>query len=392
MRAENIIVDKLVGRVRTVFAERFGEPPELVAQAPGRVNLIGEHTDYNDGFVLPMAIGLGTAIAASPRTDGIVNVVAADLRGAQAQFSLWEPIKPNAAAPWSNYVRGVADALLKDGVALCGADMLIAGNLPQGAGLSSSASLEIATGLILTTLVGAPSYDRTKLALAGQYAEHQFAGCNCGIMDQLVSACGQAGHALLIDCRNLSTRPVRMPNETAVMIVHSGIERGLVDGEYNLRREQCETAAAHYGVAALRDLDDVSLESGKYGLDPQAYLRARHVVTENARTLAAADALEAKNLRLLGGIMAASHASMRDDFAITVPAIDNLVQILQHAIGPEGGARMTGGGFGGAVVAIMPKHEIARVRAVVEADYRAPSRKPPQIMIETASSGASTAI
>ena len=381
-------MDKLVERVCAAFAERFGAPPALTTQAPGRVNLIGEHTDYNDGFVLPMAIGLGTAIAASPRDDGIVNVIAVDMAGATTQFSLFKPILPNAAAPWSNYVRGVADALQKDGLTLSGADLLIAGNLPQGAGLSSSASLEMAAGLALVTLAGTPDYDKTKLALAGQYAEHHFAGCNCGIMDQLVSARGQDGHALLIDCRSLEAKPVRMPDDAAVMIVHSGIERGLVDGEYNLRRLQCEAAAKHYGVRALRDLDEPSLAAGKHGLDLQANLRARHVVTENARTLAAAHALEQNDLRLLGKIMAASHASMRDDFAITVPKIDNLVAILQQAIGPQGGARMTGGGFGGAVVGIMPQEDISRVRAIVEARYRTPSGALPPIMIETASRGA----
>jgi galactokinase len=205
-------------------------------------------------------------------------------------------------------------------------------------------------------------------------------------MDQLVSARAVAGAALLIDCRSLECTPVSLPDDLAVMIVHSGIERGLVDGEYNLRRRQCEAAARHFGVAALRDLAELP-EPG--GLDPVAYSRARHVVGENARTLAAAEALRAGDLASLGALMAESHAAMRDDFQITLPAIDGLVELLQQAIGSAGGARMTGGGFGGAVVALLPATEVERVRAAVLAGYRTPAGEPPLIMIETPAAGAS---
>ncbi|MEA3263071.1 MAG: galactokinase [Pseudomonadota bacterium] len=376
----------MIDELHQLFRESFGASPELVARAPGRVNLIGEHTDYNDGFVLPCAISRQTMVAARRRDDRQVRIVAGDLGGVTTVFSLAEPISPDGTAPWSNYVRGVADGLLAAGVELPGADLAIMGDMPQGAGLSSSAALENAAGLALAALAGQPDFDRSRLALIGQRAEHNFAGCQCGIMDQLVSARSVAGSALLIDCRSLDCTPVTLPADLAVMIVHSGIERGLVDGEYNLRRQQCEAAARHFGVAALRDLDALP-EPG--GLDPVAYARARHVVGENARTLAAAEALRNGDRARLGQLMAESHAAMRDDFQITLPAIDALVALLQQAIGGAGGARMTGGGFGGAVVALLPAAEVERVRTAVLAGYRTPAGEPPLIMVETPTAGAS---
>jgi galactokinase len=376
----------MIDALHQLFRERFGAAPALVARAPGRVNLIGEHTDYNDGFVLPCAISRQTMVAARRRDDRQVRIVAGDLGGATTAFSLAEPISPESTAPWSNYVRGVADGLLEAGLELPGADLAIIGDMPQGAGLSSSAALENAAGLALAALAGQPDFDRSRLALIGQRAEHRFAGCQCGIMDQLVSARAIAGAALLIDCRSLDCTPVTLPADLAVMIVHSGIERGLVDGEYNLRRRQCEAAAQHFGVAALRDLAELPAAGG---LDPVAYARARHVVGENARTLAAAQALAVGDLARLGVLMAESHAAMRDDFAITLPAIDGLVALLQDAIGSAGGARMTGGGFGGAVVALLPAEQFERVRAAVLAGYRTPSGGPPLVMVETPAAGAS---
>ena len=376
----------MIAALANLFAERCGGAPALIARAPGRVNLIGEHTDYNDGFVLPCAISRQTLVAGRRRDDRQVRVVAGDLGGAETVFALDTAIKPDPAAPWSNYVRGVADGLLAAGLDLPGAALAIIGNVPRGAGLSSSAALENAAGLALAALAGQPDFDRTRLALIGQRAEHLFAGCQCGIMDQLVCARAVAGAALLIDCRSLECTPVPLPPDAAVMIVHSGVPRGLVDGEYNLRRQQCEAAARHFGVPALRDLAELP-EPG--GLDPGAYARARHVVGENARTLAAAQALRAGDLTRLGQLMAASHVAMRDDFAITLPAIDRLVALLQAAIGSAGGARMTGGGFGGAVVAILPQARVEAVRDAVLAGYRTPDGQVPQIMIEQAAAGAS---
>ena len=277
---------------------------------------------------------------------------------------------------------------LYEGVDVGGADVMITRNVPRGAGLSSSASFEVAFGLALAALAGRGDYDRSALALAGQRAEHLFAGCKCGIMDQLVSAHGVAGHATLIDCRTLGVTPVAMPDDVAVLIVHSGIERGLVDGEYNLRRSQCEAAVAHYGVAALRDLDEGQLFAARGDLDETAFARARHVVSENRRTIDAAAALAGNDLRSLGQLMAQSHASMRDDFAITTPAIDRLAALLHTAIGGEGGARMTGGGFGGAVVAVMRGGAVDTVVDAVMREYRTPAGEVPLIMRESPSAGA----
>jgi galactokinase len=375
-------------RLLNAFSGIFGGAPDFVTRAPGRVNLIGEHTDYNDGFVLPMAIGCQTRVAVRKRHDGVITLVAADLDDARSRFSVDAPILPDAGKPWSNYARGVTHALQVQGLGLTGADVVIAGDVPQGLGLSSSASFEIAFGLALAALCGQPGIDRTALARAGQQAEHEFAGCKCGIMDQLVSARAEAGRALLIDCRSLEVQAITLPPNVAVMIIHSGIARGLVDGEYNLRRAQCEAAAAHYGVAALRDVDLVQLTDDRGTLDAETFRRARHVVTENARTRAAAEALVEHDLAQLGSLMAASHTSMRDDFEITLPALDALVDLLGEAIGDEGGARMTGGGFGGAVVALMPQSHVETVREKIRAQYRTPAGAPPAITIETAQAGA----
>jgi galactokinase len=377
----------LLPRLTATFQASFQAPPSLVVQAPGRVNLIGEHTDYNDGFVLPCAIDFHTLIAARPRADMLVRVVAADYGDANDEFRLDAPITPRPDALWANYVRGVVKVLLERGLALRGADLAITGNVPQGAGLSSSAALEVATGQVFKSLQGLAELSATQLALIGQQAENRFVGMNCGIMDQLISACGQAGHALLIDCRSLDVRAVPLPAGVAVMIVHSRVKRGLVDSEYNTRRAQCEAAARHYGVKALRDLDLAGLEAGAGGLDALTLRRARHIVTENRRTLDAAEALSQGRLDTLGALMAQSHASMRDDFEITVPAIDQLVQIAQQAIGAQGGARMTGGGFGGCVVALMPEARVDAVRAAIEAGYRSPGGEPPTVWVCHASAG-----
>jgi galactokinase len=322
------------------------------------------------------------------RDDRRVRVMALDYGGAMDEFALDAPIVPRQDAPWANYVRGVVKMLLERGLPLAGAELAIAGNVPQGAGLSSSASLEVAVGQAFKSLLGLSELTPTDLALVGQRAENQFVGCNCGIMDQLISARGAAGHALLIDCRSLDAAPVPMPADLAVMIVHSRVRRGLVDSEYNARRQQCEAAARHYGVRALRDLDLATLEAGAAGLDPVVLRRARHVVSENRRTLEAAEALADNDLVRLGELMARSHDSMRDDFEITVPAIDRLVAITQQAIGAEGGARMTGGGFGGCIVALMPEARVESVRAVIEAGYRAPNGEAATIWVCHASAGA----
>ena len=378
----------LISSLTAAFERSFQGAPDMLVQAPGRVNLIGEHTDYNDGFVLPCAIDFHTLVAARARSDRVVRVVALDYADQLDEFSLDTPIVPREDVPWANYVRGVVQMLLAHGMALGGADLALLGNVPQGAGLSSSASLEVAVGQAFKGLYRLDGLSPTDLALIAQRAENQFVGCNCGIMDQLISARGQQGHALLIDCRSLRTQAVPMPQDMAVMIIHSRVRRGLVESEYNTRRAQCEQAARHYGVAALRDLTVAQLQAGSQGLDAVAYRRARHVVTENQRTVDAAAALAAHDMRVMGQLMAQSHVSMRDDFQITVPAIDALVDITQNAIGPEGGARMTGGGFGGCVVALVPQALVAHVRSAVQAQYRSPQGELAQIHVCSPSAGA----
>lgn len=370
------------------FDAAFGGAPDTLAQAPGRVNLIGEHTDYNGGFVLPCAIDFGTLVAARARNDRRVRVLALDQDMALDEFSLDEPISHHADAGWANYVRGMVQALLHAGYPLVGADLAVTGNVPQGAGLSSSAALEVSVGQAFKQLAGLDDLDSTKLALLAQRAENEFVGCRCGIMDQLISARGQAGNALLIDCRSLAATPVAMPAGMSVLIVDSKVQRGLVGSAYNQRRQQCETAARHYGVKALRDIDVATLTSGNGGLDATVFRRARHIVTENTRTLAAAQAIAESDWQQLGQLMAASHASMRDDFEITTPAIDDLVEIIRTAIGAEGGVRMTGGGFGGCVVALVPMHRAEIAIARVAQQYRSPSGQPAVAYVCHAAAGA----
>ena len=351
-----------------LFTNTFGHQPTHFFQAPGRVNLIGEHTDYNDGFVLPCAIDYQAMIAVSPRDDQKVVATAHSYDGQVSEFDLSLPIAHSEEAFWSNYVRGVATVLLEKGMNLKGVNIAIIGNVPQGAGLSSSACLEVVTGLTLTRMAGL-DVSLKELALIGQQAENEFVGCKCGIMDQMISACGKADHAMLLDCRSLDTRLVSIPQGAAVVIFNSNVKRGLVDSEYNTRREQCEAAAKHFGVKALRDITLAQLEAAKGDLDDLTFRRARHVVTENDRTEAAAEVLALGDLVAMGELMAQSHASMRDDFEITVPAIDAIVEIVKSVIGREGGVRMTGGGFGGCVVALVPQDKVDAIKEAVEQHY-----------------------
>ncbi len=259
--------------------------------------------------------------------------------------------------------------------------------MSRSAGLSSSAALEVVIGQTFKTLYKLP-ITQQEIALNGQEAENKFVGCNCGIMDQLISAEGEQNHALLIDCRLLETRAVSMPEDMAVVIINSNKKRGLVDSEYNTRRAQCEEAAGIFGVRALRDVTIEQFEARKDELDPVVAMRARHVITENARTLAAADALTAGDMSRLGKLMAESHASMRDDFEITVKEIDTLVEIIKETIGDKGGVRMTGGGFGGCVVALVPPALVDDVKAAVTARYEAETGLKETIYVCKAMNGA----
>jgi len=380
--------ETLMARTASVFQAAFGEPASIIVQAPGRVNLIGEHTDYNDGLVLPCAIDYRTVIAARRRDDGVVRVVAADYDDARDEFRLDGPIERLEAPMWANYVRGVIKDMVGCGLPLQGMDMVIAGDVPQGAGLSSSASLTVAVGRLFATLPGFEDVGPIDIALTAQRAENDFVGTKCGNMDQISSASGVEGHALMIDCRSLEVNPVPIPEGAAIMILHSHVQRGLVDSAYNTRREQCESAARHFGVKALRDVDMALLDERGAELDPVVLRRARHVISENERVAAAATALAAGDLARMGELMAASHASMRDDFEITVPPIDQLVEIVKNEIGAAGGVRMTGGGFGGCVVALVPQDLVERVQAAVARDYRSPDGKQSTIYVCSAAAGA----
>ncbi|WP_455916891.1 galactokinase [Pantoea agglomerans] len=370
-----------------IFQENFGYAADHTIQAPGRVNLIGEHTDYNDGFVLPCAIDYQTVIACAKRDDRQVRVIAADYDNEQDIFSLDEPIAPLNDKMWANYVRGVVKHLQKRNSDFAGVDMVIAGDVPQGAGLSSSASLEVAVGTVFQQLYDLP-LDGAEIAVNGQEAENQFVGCNCGIMDQLISALGKKDHAMLLDCRTLGTRPVPMPEDIAVVIINTNFRRSLVGSEYNVRREQCEAGAAFFGQTSLRDVELEQFRAAEDKLDPVVAKRVRHVLTENARTLEAADVLARGDLARLAVLMAESHASMRDDFEITVPPVDMLVEIVKASLGDRGGVRMTGGGFGGCVVALMPLEMVESVKAAVEQQYEAKSGIKETFYVCKASEGA----
>jgi galactokinase len=385
------MISAVDARVRTSFVRAVGGSPSLVSRAPGRVNLIGEHTDYNDGFVFPCAIGFETRVAARARNDGIYRLVAADFGDAADAFDARGEITPSTDHPWSNYIRGVVAEMRRAGYATPGADFAVAGDVPQGAGLSSSAALEVATALAIAALDGRKDADRTALARVCQRAENDFVGCKCGIMDQLVSARGVEGAALLIDCRSLDCRPVTAPEEAAILIVHSGVIHGHVEGKYNERRRQCEDAAATLGVAKLRDADEAMLARYERLLDPVTFRRARHVITENRRTVEAAEAFALGDLAKLGRLMRESHLSMREDFEITTPEVDRLAALLNASIGMRGGARMTGGGFGGAVVAVAPAANVASVAREVSLAYRRPDGKPTEIIVQRPAPGASCA-
>lgn len=366
----------LLERAHAGFSEAFGCEPHGVAFAPGRVNLIGEHVDYNDGLVLPMPIRAGTAVAWGPAATTDIEVVALDFDKARDRFDPADAM-PHSPPDWRSYVRGMVQASGMTGVSLA-----IAGSIPRGSGLSSSASLCVAVGRALAAVGAAEGQPARELALAAQRVEHEWAGVHCGIMDQMAVAAGLPGSALLLDCRTLESRLVALPSDWAVMVVQSGVVRGLVDGHYNARRADCEAAARALGLASLRDADAAMIEAAP--LDPVVRQRATHVVSEIDRVGSAVEAIESGDLALLGVLLRSSHASLRDLFEVSVAPVDNLVAVLNSAIGTDGGARMTGGGFGGAVVAVLRAGELARVRELVEREYRSPSGAPVSILIEGA--------
>jgi galactokinase len=354
--------------VEAAFEARYGEAPAAVVRAPGRVNLIGEHTDYNDGFVLPMAIDRDVRIALRPRADASVRVFAVDV-DEEATFSL---ASLERADGWQEYLKGVAWALADDGVRLAGFDGVLIGDVPRGAGLSSSAALELAACRAFQAS-SAFAWQGERMARLCQRVENGWVGVNSGIMDPLISALGREGHALLLDCRTLEAEAVPLPEGHVVVVLDTGTRRGLVGSAYNERRAQCEAAAQHFGVPALRDVSPDAFEAGAEGLDELPRRRARHVIGENARTLAAADAMRHGDAATLGRLMNASHASLREDFEVSSPALDAIVACAQQHPACRG-ARMTGAGFGGCAVALVEERAAdAFVRAVTHC-YDMPER------------------
>jgi galactokinase len=353
--------------INTFFETHFKHHPEQSTHAPGRVNLIGEHTDFNDGFVLPAAINFGTDIAASRRKDRQIHVVSHDFKQESRIFSL-DDIKFNSTCMWVNYVAGSLKMLMKSYPDIRGANIAISGNVPIGAGLSSSASLEIAILKTFTSLYQL-SLDGINAAKKGQQAENDFVGCNCGIMDQLISSMGKKGHAMLLDCRDLNFTDAPIPNNLSLFIVNSNVKRRLIGSEYNLRRTQCEEAANYFKKPALRDVNMEMLEAASKKLPNILYRRARHIITENDRTVAALSALKEGDTPKLSLLMKASHRSLKHDFEVTIPETDGLVEIIDNVLGNNGGVRMTGGGFGGCVIALAPTTLLETLTEVVNVQY-----------------------
>lgn len=376
-----------VGSVREAFDAAFGAAGEVVGfYSPGRVNLIGDHIDYSGGLVLPMALDRGTVLLARERADTVIRgasmdrdlVVSADLSDTG--------FRPEHE--WFSYVLGVLDVMASRGLVLRrGLDLMVAGDIPDGGGLSSSASLELAAGVAFDHF-GGFGLDATELALVGQAAENDYIGVACGIMDQLAIARGEAGNALLMDCRTLDVTPVPFPHDDlTLLIVSTNHRRSLAESAYNDRRADTERAAEVLGVERLVELGPAALEAAADQLDDAAYRRARHTITEQARVVAAAAALAERDFTTLGRLMRESHESLRDDFEVTGPYLDALAEAAWAQPGTVG-ARMTGAGFGGcAVVLVEPGSEVA-VIAGIERDYEAATGVAPWCMVVGSHDGA----
>ncbi len=374
------------------FVDAFGAAATIAAVAPGRVNLIGEHTDYNDGFVLPMAIERQSVVMVRPRKDKLARLRSTALPG-EAQFAVDIDGGAVRSAPiglgepdWSRYLRGVVAFSYTP----TGFDLMVDSNVPAGGGLSSSASIELATATALEVLGGVVFDPVTKAKLC-QLAEHRYGGTPCGIMDQFISAMGKRGCALLIDCRDHSTRDVPMDDEgLAVLIINSNVKHELSGGEYAQRRSQCESAAGVLGVSSLRDAGMAMLGSAKAKMDDVLYRRARHVIGENARTLSFADAVSARDWDTAGEAMFASHDSLRDDYEVSTPELDLLVRLAGEHRGAGGliGARMTGGGFGGCTVNLVRADQADAITQAICRAYQSQTGTDPTPFITRPADGA----
>ena len=360
-----------------------------VFQAPGRVNLIGEFTDYNDGFVMPAAVEFSTTVAVTKRPDRMLGMHSANMNQ-HREFPL-DDSSAQSARDWSDYVRGVAVILEQLGHRLHGADLEIHGDVPMGAGLSSSASIEVATALALIGVSGL-SLGRKEIAELCQRAENEFAGSRCGIMDQFISCFGKAGHALLLDCRSLDYRLIPLPSGVRLVICNTMVRHQHSSGEYNNRRADCEAGVRHFSrvlphVRALRDvtLDDLSRYGD--GLADPVYRRCRHVISENARVERAAQALEQSDLDTLGTLMGESHCSLRDDFEVSCPELDLMVDLALASPGIRG-ARMTGGGFGGCAIGLVEQDRVDDFVKNVQDGYRKATGTTPELYVTAAADGA----
>ena len=369
------------------FVALFSVAPSVWATSPGRVNIIGEHTDYNDGFVLPAALQFTTQILCHPRTDNIINAFSMQYEGQCESFDAQATLTPGNL-PWGNYLRGVVNEFTRRGIKLGGCDILITSNVPQGSGLSSSAALEVAFAGLLNHCFNA-GLSNQQLALIGQAAENNFIDCQCGIMDQLISAKAKNHHAIMIDCKDLSTQAVHIPENLALMVINSNYPRKLADSEYNERRVACERAAEAMGVTKLREASMSMLDAVKQSLGDTTYRRAKHIITENERVQNAAVALANNDLPTLCNIMQQAHLSLKQDFEITVPATDGLVDICNKALAGAGVARQTGGGFGGAIVCLCDFTDVDKVIAAVDSQYETQHSLKADIYVCEASEGLS---
>jgi galactokinase len=345
------------------------------------VNLIGEHTDYSEGFVFPAAIDYAATVTAAARDDRKVTIRSRQCSGA-LDFDL---DRIERCGDWADYVRGVAQQLENLGYRLCGADLEVDGQVPIGAGLSSSAALEVSSALALSSLAG-HELGRLDLALLCQRAESEFVGLRCGIMDQYIACFGVAGHALVIDCRSLESRPVPLPAGVVLMVCNTMVKHELSGSEYNGRRADCEAGAKHFGVPTLRDADLRGLERLGAGLPERLRRRCRHVITENTRVLQAEESLKRGDLAEFGRLMAESHRSLREDYEVSCEELDLMVEL---ALACEGvyGARMTGGGFGGCTVNLVAGACAEAARAQIARAYEARTGVRPEIYICRASGG-----
>jgi galactokinase len=370
-------------RVLEAFRDVYKENPQFLVRAAGRVNLIGEHTDYNDGFVLPIALNRATWIALSPHDSQEVHLKSLDF-----DESVTVPLHQTLIQDqgWQEYLKGVVKIMNREEMMLKGWHGVVAGDVPIGAGLSSSASLELALAKAFA-VAGDWKWEPQKMARLCQKAENEWVGMNCGIMDQTISALGQKGHALFLDCRSLETKQVALPDSLDVAVMDTGTRHKLVDSAYNERRSQCEEAAAFFEVVALRDLSLEKLLASEKELDPLVFRRARHVVCENDRVLNFINALEGGMHEKAGQLMNESHASLRNDFEVSSEALDLIANCARQAPGCYG-ARITGGGFGGCGVALVDSSKSKEFSEAMETGYKASGGKNGMIYICSASEGA----